>query len=1162
MKAPFSLYSMIVLICGINLLFSQQLPDPPDNLDWFGVQTVNERGPFSSGPQVAAVGETGSNVYVAGTLPFGAENVLRVAHWDGNDWHFLGSHLVRPGIQTSAGALAVDAQGNVYVGGNFTVAYTSDTDSVESTGLARWNVAQQRWEGIGQGGFGIPTDLGFDAAGNLYVSGLLNGYNSDGTDIPVNGVGRWTYSAAVPQWQGFGLGLDGLASALTMHEDGFYIGGTMLNAFNNNGQTVQVSGIASWSFTLGEWESLAAGLVPLNGFIFVSDMLVDQSGLFVAGDFSGGDNGGGNVAQGQVLFWANPGWVSFDAGVENSMIYSSIEKNGLGEIFLSHSSFQPQAAYLSRWNGTQWDNILQLGQESFPILAANQQNPIVHFYAGGFFDEVVDIPNNQTRSIKTNVWRTNVGLQSMIDVGPNGSNGVVRSWERSGNGFGRKEFIYAGGQFSQVGGTNSNNITRYDGASWSSLSGGTNGTVHTVAAGHSNLVAVGGEFTQVINPGGSVLDAPGIALWDEQNEVWFPVGGGVGGTVYDIANLHTRAGGSDLGVLVVVGDFNSVIDQNGVPTSVRSIAEWDFFTEEWRTIGEVAGGAEAVYAIEESLPYFFIGGDFTSVVNEDGTTINSTNIAELDPMAGTPGNQWRAIGQGTDAPVRTIVKDARYFAEHFLYIGGDFTGVIAADGTLLPAGHVTGWFRERQNSVDGWWVPLSGGVNGTVNTIEVMRFTDYAGIWIGGDFNRIIYDNGNQRAANNVASYAHYAGHNTTRTWNARADGVNGPVYDLLAMPGCWDTIGELVYVGGDFTIAGVRNAFGMAKWKYRWQNSIIVSHSARVSTGGGGGSGTSVKGVAFRSYPNCGAIYQKNTEVTVFDSLSYGESVAVNDIPLFEYFDFKLEPVQNPSAALEFDSLLFDQQNPLIISLTGILDTTNYSPNPDGRTIALSTKPFEIQVNRIVAGQALTMFIHAVTDAPMIQLEENGNILADSLRYGDASGGVNLQPGNHIIDIIRPADGQMLGSFPVDVSQNTGESVVLTVAGFMNPAANENGPPISLHRIDTGINPLTGFSENEPSVTIAKTIQLNQNYPNPFNPETAISFTVPAGHHQSIAVRIFNILGQEIQTLRSAVFPAGEHTLHWDGTDSAGEPVASGVYIYGVITESQNHYRKMSLLK
>jgi len=1140
-------------------LIAQQLPDPPDNTNWFGVQTVNERGPFPSGPQVAAVASNGLDIYVAGTLPFGAQNVLRVAHWDGSDWQFLGSHLVRPGIQTSAEALAVDDQGNVYVGGNFTLAYTSDTDSTESPGIARWNIAQQQWESVGQGVFGVPTDFGFDAAGDLYVSGVLNGYNSDGTDIPVNGVARWTYSSTTPQWEGFGLGVDGLASALVMHNDGFYIGGTMLNAFNGNGQSVSVSGIASWNFTLGEWEPLANGLIPLNGFIYVNDMLVDPSGLFVVGDFSGGDNGSGNIAQGQVLFWANPGWVSLDAGVQNSAVYSSIKKNGLGEIFLSHASFQPQGAYVARWNGTQWDNIVQLGLESFPILSANQQNPTVHFYAGGFFDEVIDISANQTLQIKTNVWRTNSGLQNMIDVGPNGSNGVVRVWERGGGAYSRSEFIYAGGQFSRVGATNSENITRFDGANWLPLAGGTNGTVHAIASGRGRYVAVGGEFTQVINPGGSVLNAPGIALWDVQNEVWRSVGGGVNGTVYDIANLHIGTGFTDFGVLVVVGDFTSVTNPNGVSIQARSIAEWDFLTDTWKRVGVVAGGAEAVYTIEESLPYFFIGGDFTSVVNEDGSIVNSANIAELDPMSGTPGNQWRAIGQGTDAPVRSIRKDIRFFKDNFLYLGGDFTGVIGENGTLIPVGHVAGWFRERQQPDNGWWVPLSGGVNGPVNSIEVMRFTDYAGIWIGGDFDRIVYDNGNQRVANNVASYAHYAGHNTTRTWNARADGINGPVYDLQPMPGCRYEIGELVYVGGDFTLAGIRNAFGMAKWKYRWRNTMFVSHSARVSNGSS--SGSKVVGYAGGLITQCPPIYQKASNIIAFDSLDYGESVVVSELPMHAWFNLRVESVEDPTIGMDFDSLLVDAQNPVVLSLSGILDTTNYAPNPDGRSIALSVRPTEIPVSELMMSEVQLLFIHAVTDAPMIRLEENGNILADSLKYGDASSGINVQPGSYTVNIVRIGDGQSLGSFPIDLLQSSGESVVLTVAGFMNPSANENGPPISLERLDTGINPLTGIAEEE-SAIFPESIVLMQNYPNPFNPETTIRFTVPAGYLEPIRVKVYNMLGQEITELRSGILPAGEHSVSWNGTDTAGNNVASGVYFYGVQSADRSSYRKMILLR
>jgi hypothetical protein len=66
----------------------------------------------------------------------------------------------------------------------------------------------------------------------------------------------------------------------------------------------------------------------------------------------------------------------------------------------------------------------------------------------------------------------------------------------------------------------------------------------------------------------------------------------------------------------------------------------------------------------------------------------------------------------------------------------------------------------------------------------------------------------------------------------------------------------------------------------------------------------------------------------------------------------------------------------------------------------------------------------------------------------------------------------------------------------------------------------------------------LSQNYPNPFNPVTNIRFTLPARAH--VMLRIFNILGQEVETLLDEDRAAGVGTVEWNGSRCA-----SGVYYY-----------------
>ena len=104
----------------------------------------------------------------------------------------------------------------------------------------------------------------------------------------------------------------------------------------------------------------------------------------------------------------------------------------------------------------------------------------------------------------------------------------------------------------------------------------------------------------------------------------------------------------------------------------------------------------------------------------------------------------------------------------------------------------------------------------------------------------------------------------------------------------------------------------------------------------------------------------------------------------------------------------------------------------------------------------------------------------------------------------------------------------------------------------------LTGIGDH--NTTLPNTFTLGQNYPNPFNPATAIEFTVPRRSH--VTIDIFNVLGQRVRRLVDGPVEAGIHRVVWDGRNESGMPVASGVYLYRMVTGGFEQTRKMLLLK
>ena len=98
-------------------------------------------------------------------------------------------------------------------------------------------------------------------------------------------------------------------------------------------------------------------------------------------------------------------------------------------------------------------------------------------------------------------------------------------------------------------------------------------------------------------------------------------------------------------------------------------------------------------------------------------------------------------------------------------------------------------------------------------------------------------------------------------------------------------------------------------------------------------------------------------------------------------------------------------------------------------------------------------------------------------------------------------------------------------------------------------------------SETIPDEFALNQNYPNPFNPSTQISFDIPQGS-DLVMLNVYNILGQNINTLVNKVLSPGSYTMEWDATDEMGNPVASGIYFYELRSSSFIARKKMLLIR
>lgn len=140
------------------------------------------------------------------------------------------------------------------------------------------------------------------------------------------------------------------------------------------------------------------------------------------------------------------------------------------------------------------------------------------------------------------------------------------------------------------------------------------------------------------------------------------------------------------------------------------------------------------------------------------------------------------------------------------------------------------------------------------------------------------------------------------------------------------------------------------------------------------------------------------------------------------------------------------------------------------------------------------------------------------------------------------------------DILNNTSEQI--DASSFSNYSANL--APYESRIITIDNSPITYVREQTQVPLIYK---LLQNYPNPFNPTTTILFEIP--NTEKVKLDIFDILGRKIASLiNNEVRQKGRYQVIWNGKNSFGEAVASGVYFYRLQSGNFVNVKKMIMLK
>jgi len=179
-----------------------------------------------------------------------------------------------------------------------------------------------------------------------------------------------------------------------------------------------------------------------------------------------------------------------------------------------------------------------------------------------------------------------------------------------------------------------------------------------------------------------------------------------------------------------------------------------------------------------------------------------------------------------------------------------------------------------------------------------------------------------------------------------------------------------------------------------------------------------------------------------------------------------------------------------------------------------------------------------------------SGNIFTDTLSFVFMTGSVSDPDGDVIGYRVEFSD-----NLDLELPATSGNNVEIAYSDLadildVNASVTVTWSVIStdgLDEVESGSRTLTletgslGVNDD----VMPNKFALYQNIPNPFNPVTNIRFEI--GKQSNVTIKVYNLIGREIAVLTNQSYASGHYSLVWDGKDSYGQQVSTGMYFYEI---------------
>lgn len=507
-----------------------------------------------------------------------------IALWDGVNWQSMAG-----GVNGFVNAIAV-LDSSVFVGGGFDMAGDTAVNNV-----ARWRADSGIWsrlsglyqllqvyERIEENGVDdVVRSIEIDGS-NVYIAGTFRTAapgDLTGDEIAANYVARWHEPRTLEWWQtntwwaplgrGGQNGTNGFINALTMYDDGLYVGG----AFSRAGG-LSSDGVAKWDGV--RWSNLSTGAKSL---IFTLS-IADDGDVYVGGEFNEpGASGATRLARLGENNWelVNGSFSGniYTVATSGDWIYVGGTFAGVGGT---------TARNVVRWNRStrEWSALGSMpgpaddqGKGYVSSIAIDGEN----VYLGGEFS--IAGGDSTTRNIVC--WNSATDTWTKLGAGIGGS---VFSIIPSGSS------IYVGGRFLGAGSVpDARNVALWKDGAWHALGKGTSDVIWSMSLRGEELF-VGGEFVTA-----GEEDANNVAVWNTVGESWSPLGEGITGEFLPSVNSVVA---SERGVYVG-GTFTHAGGEEAA-----NVAAWNGW---WRSLG--SGVNSYIYKVAVKDGRLYVAGAFT-----------------------------------------------------------------------------------------------------------------------------------------------------------------------------------------------------------------------------------------------------------------------------------------------------------------------------------------------------------------------------------------------------------------------------------------------------------------------------------------------------------------------------------------------------------------------